>query len=191
MDAKTNARNLRQCFGRFATGVTVVTYQTTDGVRGATLNSFTSVSLDPPLVLVSLSRTTRISAAIDRVPFAINVLRADQIDVAMHFAGRPQLGSAIAWDTASGDDTPSLSDAIAVFRCKPWQRYDGGDHVLQVGEVINSLTREGAPLLFSDGRFTAIGLPMLDGPMILSTDKPPQPGWIGAARRLQQYAEAG
>ncbi|NPT55963.1 flavin reductase family protein [Paraburkholderia elongata] len=191
MDAKTNARNLRQCFGRFATGVTVVTYQTTEGVRGATLNSFTSVSLDPPLVLVSLSRTTRISAAIDQLPFAINVLRADQMDVAMHFAGRPQSGSAIAWDATSGDDPPSLSEAIAVFRCKPWQRYDGGDHVLQVGEVTSSLTREGAPLLFSDGRFTGIGLPMLDGPMVLSLDNPPLPGWIGAAHRLQQHTEAG
>lgn len=191
MDAKTNARNLRQCFGRFATGVTVVSYQTTDGIRGATLNSFTSVSLDPPLVLVSLSRTTRISAAIDRLPFAINVLRADQMDVAMHFAGRPQSGSAIAWDAIGSDDPPSLSDAIAVFRCKPWQRYEGGDHVLQIGEVTSSLTREGAPLLFSDGRFTGIGLPMLDGPMVLSLDSPPLPGWIGAAHRLQQHTEAG
>jgi flavin reductase (DIM6/NTAB) family NADH-FMN oxidoreductase RutF len=191
MDAKTNARNLRQCLGRFATGVTVVTYQTTEGVRGATLNSFTSVSLDPPLVLISLSRTSKISAAIDRLPFSINVLRADQMDVAMHFAGRPQSDSGIAWDATSGDDPPSLSEAIAVFSCKPWQRYDGGDHVLQIGEVTSSLTRAGAPLLFSEGRFTGIGLPMLDGPMVLSLDNPPVPGWIGAAHRLQQHTEGG
>src|SRR5256885_14847992 len=77
MDSTANARHLRRCLGRFATGVTVVTYRGADGFRGATMNSFTSVSLDPPLVLISVARASRTCDAIDGLPFAINVLRAD------------------------------------------------------------------------------------------------------------------
>ena len=191
MDAKTNARNLRRCFGRFTTGVTVVTYRSADGVRGATMNSFTSVSIDPPLVLISLARTSKTCAAIDGLPFAINVLRADQMDVALHFAGRPRPGTNIAWDVVDGEDPLSLLDAVAVLRCRPWQRYDGGDHVLQVAEVTASLIRDGEPLAFSDGRFTTLGLAMMDGPLVFSLDGPPVPGWAGAAYRLHHHAEAG
>ena len=80
---------------------------------------------------------------------------------------------------------------MAVLRCRPWQRYDGGDHVLQVGEVISTALRDGEPLVFSDGRFTTTGLPMMDGPLVLSTDRPPLPAWMGAAYRLHHHAGAG
>jgi flavin reductase len=191
MDPKANARHLRRCLGRFATGVTVVTYRGADGFRGATMNSFTSVSLDPPLVLISVARASRTCGSIDGLPFAINVLRADQMDIAMHFAGRPREGTHIAWDDPRDEEPPSLLDAVAVLRCRPWQRYDGGDHVLQVGEVISTALRDGEPLVFSDGRFTTIGLPMMDGPLVLSLDQPPLPAWMGAAYRLHHHAGAG
>jgi flavin reductase (DIM6/NTAB) family NADH-FMN oxidoreductase RutF len=190
MDQRTNARHLRRCLGRFATGVTVVTYRGADGIRGTTMNSFTSVSMDPPLVLISVARTSRACDAIDGLPFAINVLRADQMDIAMHFAGRPREGTPIAWDDSRGGQPPSLLDAVAVLRCQPWQRYDGGDHVLQIGEVTSSALRDGEPLVFSDGRFTTIGLPMMDGPLVLSLDQPPVPAWTGAAHRLHHHAGA-
>lgn len=188
--AALDPRALRRCFGRFTTGVTVVTYRVGDEVRGATVNSFTSVSLDPPLVLVSLSRTTQACTAMDGLPFAINVLRADQMDVALRFAGRSRAGLRIAWDTPVDEaDAPSLADAVAVFQCRPWQRYDGGDHVLQLGEVRSADLRAGEPLVFSDGRFMTTGLPMLDGPLVLSLDGPPAPGWVGAAHRFHARAE--
>jgi flavin reductase (DIM6/NTAB) family NADH-FMN oxidoreductase RutF len=198
--AALDPRALRRCFGRFTTGVTVVTYRVGDEVRGATVNSFTSVSLDPPLVLVSLSRTTQAATAMDGLPFAINVLRADQMDVALQFAGRPRPGLRIAWDTPvawdppvddPADDlaAPSLAGAVAVFQCRPWQRHDGGDHVLQLGEVRGADLRSGEPLVFSDGRFMTSGLPMLDGPLVLSLDGPPAPRWVGAAHRFHARAE--
>jgi flavin reductase (DIM6/NTAB) family NADH-FMN oxidoreductase RutF len=89
MNVQDRARHLRACFGKFATGVTVVTYRAGEEVRGVTMNSFTSVSLDPPLILLSVAKTARTSDALDRTDFAVNVLRVDQMDLALHFAGRP------------------------------------------------------------------------------------------------------
>ena len=187
MDAKTNARHLRRCFGRFATGVTVVTYESCDGVRGATMNSFTSVSMDPPLLLISVARTSRTCEAMADRTFSVNVLRADQMDVAMHFAGRPREGTFVDWDLAAPGEPPSLAGAVAVLRCRPWKRYDGGDHVLQLGEVISSEIRPGEPLVFSDGRFATVGLPLLDGPLVLSLEQPPVPAWTAAAHRMHHH----
>lgn len=184
-----DSRHLRRCFSRFTTGVTVVTYETPDGTRGATLNSFTSVSMDPPLVLISLARTSQACEAIGGRPFAINVLRSDQMDVAMQFAGRPRAGAFVSWDPAAVGEPPTLAGAVAALRCRPWQRYDGGDHVLQLGEVVTAELRGGDPLVFSDGRFTSTGLPILDGPLIFSLGGPPAPGWTGAAHRLHHHAE--
>lgn len=192
MDSQTQARSLRRCFGRFTTGVTVVTYRSNEGVRGATMNSFTSVSIDPPLVLISVARTSRACAGIDAQPFAVNVLGAGQMDVALHFAGRPKDGIHIEWDDDGGKETsPSLADAIAVFQCKPWQHYDGGDHVLVVGEVTSSVMREGEPLVFSDGRFMSTGLPLMDGPLVFSLDGRPVPAWTGAVCRVHHRTEQG
>ena len=67
------------------------------------------------------------------------------------------------WDAADSDAAPGLSGAVAVLQCRPWQRYDGGDHLLLVGEVTASQHRDGEPLVFSDGRFTTIGLPIQTG----------------------------
>src|SRR5438552_2353366 len=143
MELKTDPRQLRQCFGRFATGVTVVSYRGPDGVRGATMNSFTSVSIEPPLVLISLARASNSYAALEAgQPFTINVLGADQIDLALHFAGRPRPDIRIDWDAADSDAAPGLSGAVAVLQCRPWQRYDGGDHLLLVGEVTASQHRD-------------------------------------------------
>jgi len=163
MAEQTHAQNLRRCFGRFPTGVTVVTYRTAEGPRGATMNSFISVSIEPALVLISVARSSRTCTAIDTQPFAINVLRSDQMDVATHFAGRPQDGIDIAWDGhGAHDTTPTLANAIAVIQCKPWRQYNGGDHVLVVGEVTSSVLRDGDPLAFSDGKFMSMGLPLMD-----------------------------
>ncbi|MFF5988372.1 flavin reductase family protein [Prauserella flavalba] len=183
-------REFRRCLGRFATGVTVITYRSAEGIRGATVNSFTSVSLEPRLVLVSLARRTQACTAMEGASFAINVLRSDQTDLAYQFAGRPRPGLRIDWQSGV-DDVPSLPGAIAVLTCRPWRRYDGGDHILQLGEVVDAHIRHGDPLVFSDGRFTTTGLPVLEAPLVLSLDAPPAPGWTAAASRLHHYAEAG
>jgi flavin reductase (DIM6/NTAB) family NADH-FMN oxidoreductase RutF len=184
-------RHFRRCVGRFSTGVTVVTYRASEGICGATMNSFTSVSLDPPLVLLSLARTARSCAALDEVPFAINVLRSDQMDLALQFAGRPRPRLRVAWER-EGDagHPPTLAGTVATLVCRPWRRYDGGDHVLQLGEVTSAEMRDGDPLVFMDGKFMTAGLPLFDGPLVRSLDGPPAPGWAGAAYRLHHHAQA-
>ncbi|MDT7601733.1 MAG: hypothetical protein QOK26_3810, partial [Pseudonocardiales bacterium] len=82
-------RELRSCLGHFATGVTVITCDGDGTPHGATVNAFSAVSLDPPLVLVSLDRKSKACKYLDGRPFTVNVLTEPQDDVALHFAGRP------------------------------------------------------------------------------------------------------
>lgn len=181
-------RHLRTCLSRFATGVTVVSYAADGEPRGATVNAFTAVSLDPPLVLVSLARTSRAAEHVGDGPFAINVLRADQIDVAMQFAGRPRAGARVHWEHDGG--APQLADTIATFQCRPWATYDGGDHVLVVGEVVAADQRPGEPLLFTGGSFAMTGLPLHDAPHVIARDTQSVNPWLAHACRLHDTAAA-
>ncbi|GAX91268.1 flavin reductase family protein [Effusibacillus lacus] len=149
-------RELRYCFGRFATGVTVVTYAAEGERYGITVNSFTSVSLDPPLLLVSIDRQAKACNKLEGKPFVVNILSVGQEDLAMHFAGRPKEGVDIKWQ--DGEDSPRLDNILAWFECKPWQTYDGGDHVLYLGEIQNFHYRDGQPLVFYTGKFTSLPL---------------------------------
>lgn len=197
------SREFRRCLARFSTGVTVVTYQDEEGPRGATVNSFTSVSMDPPLVLLSLTRKAQACSALVDRPFAVNVLRSDQMDVAFQFAGRMQPRLRIGWESVvvdgdSPDDSsvdrptvPVLAGSVAVFVCRPWRQYDGGDHILHLGEVIGADARPGDPLVFTDGHFMTTGLPLFDGPLVQSLDGRPVPKWLGAVHRLHTVADAG
>jgi flavin reductase (DIM6/NTAB) family NADH-FMN oxidoreductase RutF len=150
-------RELRNAFGTFATGVTVVTCRSEDGVpHGATVNAFTAVSLDPPLAQVTLTRTSRAARYLDGTPFAINILSQDQLDLAWHFAGKP-LPHEPAW---SLDGTiPVLLENKATLECKPWRIYDGGDHIIVIGEVQKLEVSDREPLLFFGGKFREIGRP--------------------------------
>lgn len=142
---------LRSCLGRFATGVTVVSYTHDDQPRGATVNAFSSVSLDPPLVLVSVARKAKACPLLQDKPFTVNVLSARQIGVAMTFAGRPDETAVIEWD--HGRHAPRLRHTHATLECTPWRSYDGGDHVLYLGRVEDIAIRHSEPLLFHGGSF--------------------------------------
>ncbi|MDQ7861074.1 flavin reductase family protein [Peribacillus simplex] len=146
-----DAREYRNCMGRFATGVTVVTCRTESGHHGLTANSFTSVSLDPPLVLVSVDRKTKAFEHMKNNAFTINILKSCQEDVAMHFAGRPKEEEPFTW--IEGDHTPRLAESLAFIECAPWQEYDGGDHVLFVGEVENFAYTDDDALTYFSGKF--------------------------------------
>src|SRR5207244_1474478 len=106
-----------------------------------TVNSFTAVSLDPPLVLVSIHRRAKSHDAFVGRPFAISVLGAEQERVARHFAGTPQ-ADPVVWD----EQRACLAGALAVVECDPWASYDGGDHTLVLGEVVRFSFREGDAL---------------------------------------------
>jgi flavin reductase (DIM6/NTAB) family NADH-FMN oxidoreductase RutF len=146
---------LRQAMGRFATGVTVVTTRAPDGkAEGVTANSFTTVSLDPPLVLWSLARTSRSFEAFNTAPhFAVNVLALGQLDLSRHFASpRPDKLAGIVHEAGHGG-CPVLTGTIAHFECARESTINGGDHVIFLGRVLRASFRDGEPLIFSAGNF--------------------------------------
>ena len=140
----------------FATGVTIVTARAVGGeLIGLTANSFNSVSLEPPLVLWSLARAAGSLPALSTGShYAINILAADQKDLAERFAARRDgRWSGVAWTEGVGG-APLLTGSAAVFECFNRSRYEEGDHVIFVGEVERCSHRAGAaPLLFHGGRF--------------------------------------
>ena len=152
---------LRRAFGTFLTGVTVVTTLDAGGAPcGMTANSFTSVSLDPPLVLVCIGKgSSNIAAFAAAERFAVNILGDDQADVAMVFSARGvDRFAAVDWRTA-GTGAPVLADCVGWFDCTLHQRVVAGDHVILIGRVEDMAVRPRAPLGFCRGRFVALGAP--------------------------------
>jgi flavin reductase (DIM6/NTAB) family NADH-FMN oxidoreductase RutF len=149
-------RDFRASLAMFATGVTIVTARTEGGgLVGLTANSFNSVSLDPPLVLWSLARAAGSMPALSTGShYAVNILAADQRDLAERFATRDvDRWNGVAFTEGRGG-APLLTGAAATFECFNRSRYAEGDHVIFVGEVERCSHREGAsPLLFHGGRF--------------------------------------
>ncbi|MGP3923752.1 flavin reductase family protein [Streptomyces sp. 8N616] len=168
-----DSRRLRDCLGRFATGVTVVTCEVDGEPHGATVNSFTAVSLDPALVLVSLDRRAKACRYLRGRPFAVNVLRASQDELALHFAGahgRPTVP--VQWERPAGGAAPRLRGSLAHLVCRPWRSYDGGDHVLFLGQVEEHAFHPGDPLLFYRGDFRQLGPMEEPAPWLGSADCP-------------------
>jgi flavin reductase len=138
-----DGETLRSVFGRFATGVTVVATGG-DSPRGMTANSFTSVSVRPPLVLVCVNRSASIhQAVLEQGSFAVSILSAHQEHVARYFAdhsrprGAAEFGS-VDWSPAPGTGSPVLDGALAWLDCALAASYDGGDHAIFLGEVLAS-----------------------------------------------------
>lgn len=137
--------------------MTVVTLRGPSEPRGLTVNAFTSVSLDPPLVLVSINKAAKSHDLLRDSPFAVNVLAADQEALALHFAGRPQPGLEIEW--VEGSFVPRLAGALAYLECRPWAAYEGGDHTLFVGEVADFGYFDGDGLGYFRSRFVTMRQP--------------------------------
>ena len=150
------ARALRDVLGSFPTGVAVVTATGTQSeLYGVTVNSFNSVSLDPPLVLFSLCRTLLSLEGILRAgSFAINFLRDDQADLSLRFANAgSDKWQGVEFRTGM-TGSPVLVPALAVLECQPYARYDGGDHVIVVGQVMHvEMDPVRHPLVFFRGRY--------------------------------------
>ncbi|WP_397475945.1 flavin reductase family protein [Pusillimonas sp.] len=152
-----DSRELRNALGRFATGVCVVTTRAESGrTAGLTVNSFSAVSLDPPLVAWCLGRKApSIRVFSEAGHFAVHVMAHDQHALAMHFA-RPADDKFAAVSDAfeSGiDNVPVLRDALARFECRKASMIDGGDHVIFLGRVERFVYADRPPLLFHAGRF--------------------------------------
>ena len=147
-------RQLRQALGRFATGVTVITTRAPDGRHeGLTANSFSAVSLDPPLVLWSL-RLAAPSLASFRASghVVVHVLSTDQSPLSRHFA-TPRHDTFEDLDVAEGlGGCPLIEDSLAVSECRPETPVSGGDHVIFIGRVVRAHYRDGAPLIVASGQ---------------------------------------
>lgn len=146
-------RQFRDTLGRFATGVTVVTAQSPQGPIGMTANSFSSVSMDPPLVLwcpaKSSSRYPHFAKA---AHFAIHVLGGEDEALAMAFARAGDAFDGLDLEF-NAQGVPLLTNCLARFECSTHQIHDAGDHAIVVGRVTSAAFREGEALVFSQGQF--------------------------------------
>ena len=147
-----NPREFRAALARFATGVTVITAQNQGQTHGMTANAFVSVSLDPPLVLVSLDNRSYMHGILpDAGRFGISVLTEDQEQLSNHFAGRSVEGLHIRFSTRGG--IPVLEDALAYFVAQVIDVHPAGDHTLYVGQVEYFEARDDKPLIFYAGKY--------------------------------------
>jgi flavin reductase (DIM6/NTAB) family NADH-FMN oxidoreductase RutF len=153
MPRADDTRPLRNAFGRFTTGVTIVTTQTPVGPLGITANSFSSVSLDPPLVMWSIGRhSSRFAAFAECQYFAVHVLAIEQHDLCRRFARSGCDFSGLEL-TFNDEGAPLLPGALARFECETADRFTGGDHEMLLGRVLRMTAREGEPMVFSAGRY--------------------------------------
>ncbi|WP_417527475.1 p-hydroxyphenylacetate 3-hydroxylase reductase component [Marinomonas shanghaiensis] len=148
-------KEFRRCLGNFATGVTVITAKSADGKQvGVTANSFNSVSLDPPLVLWSIVKTSSSYAVFENSDhFAVNILAADQIDLSNNFA-KPSDDKFANIEILPGvGGAPLLINTAANFQCEKYQVVDGGDHWIMIGKVVEFANYGRAPLLYVQGSY--------------------------------------
>jgi flavin reductase (DIM6/NTAB) family NADH-FMN oxidoreductase RutF len=152
--------------GRFASGVTIVTSTGDGDVRGMTANGFVSVSVDPPLVLVSLARNRAMHDLVrDSGRYAVNVLGAEQEALSWHFAGQPiqRVSPEFVWR----DGLPLIDGALAHVSCRVRDTHPAGDHTLYVGEVTGLDYRDGRPLVFYTGSYGSLEARVVDDSLFM------------------------
>ena len=164
---------LRKALGRFVSGVTVVTTGSIGsegdaradcgGVHGMTANAFTSVSLDPPLVLVSIATRAKMDARIAQSGrYGVSILRREQEPVSLHFAGGTPCPERIQFVERGG--VPLLDGALVHLACSLYDSHPAGDHTIHVGRVEELWSCHGDPLVFFTGTFRALEIVRDDAP---------------------------
>jgi flavin reductase (DIM6/NTAB) family NADH-FMN oxidoreductase RutF len=151
-------REFRDALGLFPTGVAIVTTADGEGQpAGITVNSFTSVSLDPPLILVSIARTSRSFDLFNTVDhFAVNLLREEQRHVSSAFASATADRFGTVKHSPGHGNAPLIDAHLVAFECETYARYDGGDHVLLLGKVVkinHDPNLPPKPLLYYRGQY--------------------------------------
>jgi 3-hydroxy-9,10-secoandrosta-1,3,5(10)-triene-9,17-dione monooxygenase reductase component len=148
-------RTFRDVVGTFPTGVTIVTATGAGGPAGLTTNAFTSLSLDPPLILVCFDNSSRTLPVVREAGrFAVNVLRAGQEDLAAVFASKRVQAAKFAEVTHSEQGgVPVIDDALAWLVCDVHELLPGGDHTIGIGAVTAAAAFEGDPLVFQKGEY--------------------------------------
>lgn len=156
-----DARAYRQTVGQFVTGVTVIAADVEGSIRAMTANSFTSLSLDPPLVLFCVGKHTKMGQLIHAATgFSINILQQDQQHISTYFAGGWKEDTPPPFTFEPWEGGPKLEGSAAALGCSVETIYEGGDHWIVLGRVL-ALDRNdtAAPLLFCSGRYAALATP--------------------------------
>jgi flavin reductase (DIM6/NTAB) family NADH-FMN oxidoreductase RutF len=149
----------RKACARYATGIAVATVVSPDGTpQGLTVNSFTSVSLEPPLILVCIARSATAYPAFQAAKaFVVNILREDQIDLSQHFASsKSERFEGVAWREGV-HGAPVLDGVLGVMECIMHGSFEAGDHTVFVGLVERAESHEGAPLLYFASAYRKLG----------------------------------
>ncbi|AUG55688.1 flavin reductase [Thalassospira marina] len=164
-DSAIDGKMLRNAFGTFVTGITVVTTLDADGSpRGMTANSFTSVSLDPPLLLVCISKSASSHPVFTSAGrFAVNILHEDQTDISNVFASRAEDKFQSVTYSTMHTGAPVLSDCLSWFDCSTFSQADAGDHTILIGQVRAFGTTPVAPLGFCRGKYVSVKDPLPAG----------------------------
>lgn len=138
---------------KFATGVTVVLAENNKNVHGMTANAFMSVSLNPKLILVSISKKAKMQQYLKKTnQFSINILSNKQQDISKTFAGQNNSNIEIN-NFLYRQNVPIISDSVATLVCTTYKTVDAGDHVLYIGEVIDIMVRNDQPLIYLEGSY--------------------------------------
>ena len=154
-----DSRAFRHTVGQFVTGVTVIATEVDGTVRGMTANAFTSLSLDPPLVICCVGKTTRMAEVLrSAASFSVNILSEDQQDLSSYFAGAWKQPAAPSFTFAPWEGGPRLEGCVAALGCAVDGLLEGGDHWIVVGRVVAlHRTEQGhRPLVFYGGRYVSL-----------------------------------
>ena len=162
----------RNALGTFTTGVTIITTRSEEGEAvGVTANSFSSVSLDPPLILWSLAKTAASVPVFGSAEyFAVHILAADQQELSNRFATRGEDKFGNVEVQPGRKDIPLLSGCCARMQCRTAHRYDGGDHIIFVGEVVDLEQSDAPPLVFQAGNYALASRKGDETPLLSSSD---------------------
>lgn len=150
---RINGKDLREACGSFATGVTVISTKHKNHEHGMTANAFMSISLDPALIAISISKNAKMLDLIKKAGrFAVSILPEGQTTTAMHFAGKPN--DEITKPFIEIDGLPVIDGAMTYFTTNTYKKVDAGDHVIFIGEVKEMNTDPSkSPLIFHNGKF--------------------------------------
>ncbi len=153
----------RKVLGRFASGITVITAVEAGETRGMTANAFVSVSLEPPLVLISVDRRARMNEALAAGRrYGVSILSEDQEVLSRHFAGQPQEGREVPFIVRDG--IPVIEGAVACMVCDVVDIHPAGDHILYIGEVKDLDYRDDTPLVFYTGSYRNLQVQVIEEP---------------------------
>ena len=152
LEGSIEPREFRNVLGRFASGVTIVTVELEGEIHGMTANAFMSVSLEPPLVLVSVNRRAHIHHLLANSGcYGVSILSVDQQELSNHFAGRQVEGLTVSF--VRKYNVPVVDGAVAHLIARVVDQHAAGDHTLYIGQVEYLDCRDGQPLLFYAGKY--------------------------------------